>query len=69
MSDTEWKFKEGAEPQGSSDGFWYDISAGGYIDPAKVLDDETQLTAVLSSISTLMDFEEALSDAELLNEF
>ena len=28
----EWKFKEDAERQGSSDGFWYDLVDGGYID-------------------------------------
>ena len=33
-----WKFKENAELQGSTDGFWYDITDGGYIEPELLLD-------------------------------
>ncbi len=68
MAKTEWKFKKDAKPQGSSDGFWYDLN-NGYVNPEGVLDDPVQLAAVQSSISTLADFEEALEEAELLNEF
>ena len=65
----EWKFKDGAKPQGSSDGFWYDLTDGGYLKPEKVLDDPAQLQAVREAVALLRSFEQALEDAELLNEF
>ena len=64
---TDWKFKDSAELQGSSAGLWHDLCEG-YIKPGELLDDEVQLTAVLSSISTLKDFEQALHDADLIIE-
>jgi len=66
---TNWKFKDGVEPQGSSDGFWYDLTRGGYIHPEELLDDKMQLAAVEAAISTLVDFEKAMNEAELINEF
>jgi hypothetical protein len=35
-----WKFNPNVEPQGSSDGFWYDLTSGGYIKPSELLADE-----------------------------
>ena len=63
-----WKFKKGAEPQGSSDGFWYDLTKGGYIDLEKLLEGE-QLERAEKAVALLFDLEESLKDAELLNEF
>ena len=64
-----WKFKKDAEPQGSSDGFWYDITWGGYIKPEEVLDNEEQLSMLQDAVGLVRSFEEALEDAELLREF
>lgn len=65
----EWKFKKNAEPQGSSDGFWYDITWGGYIKPEELLEDPTQLKQLQEAIKLVKSFEKALQDAELINEF
>jgi len=65
----EWRFKENAEPQGSSDGFWYDLTSGGYIRPAEVLKDEKQVEQINDAIKLLQSFEQALEDNNLLNEF
>ena len=65
----EWKFKKDIEPQGSSDGFWYDITDGGYIRPEEILDDEEQVEKVNAAVDLLIDFEEALARADLLNKF
>ena len=64
-----WKFKEGAEPQGGSDGFWYDMTQGGYIRPEELLEDSEQLEKLNKALSTVISFERALEEAELLNEF
>lgn len=65
----EWKFKKNAEKQGSSDGFWYDITSGGYIKPAEVLADKAQLAELNKALETVKSFEEALNDADLIEEF
>ena len=64
-----WKFKKDAEPQGSSDGFWYDLTSGGYINPGAVLEDEEQLKKLNEALEIVESFESALKDNELLNEF
>jgi hypothetical protein len=64
-----WKFKKDAEPQGSSDGFWYDLVDGGYINPDEVLADEEQLKRVKEAINVLSSFQSALEANDLLNEF
>ncbi len=65
----DWKFKEELEPQGSSDGFWYDITVGGYIKPEELLEDEDQLKKLNEAIEIVRSFERALEDNELLNGF
>jgi len=65
----EWKLNLDADPQGSSNDFWYDLTKGGYIKAKDVLTDEEQIKAVNDAISLLASFESALEDAELLNEF
>lgn len=69
MNKIKWKFKKDAEPQGSSDGFWYDLTSGGYISPSAVLEDEEQLKKLNDAIAVVSSFESALEDEELLNEF
>jgi hypothetical protein len=46
MEKNNWKFKEGAEPQGSSNGFWYDITTGGYIKPSSALEEQGQINKI-----------------------
>ena len=64
-----WKFKKDVEPQGSSDGFWYDLTNGGYINPADLLADKKQLKEVLEAIALLKSFKKGIEEANLLNEF
>jgi len=63
-----WKFKKNAEPQGSSNGFWYDLTKGGYIDLHELLAGK-RLEQAEEAVALLRDLEESLREAELLNEF
>jgi len=65
---TQWNFKNAARPQGSSNGFWYDI-ANGYIKPEEVLADPEQVALVRQAQHTLQNFEQAMEAADLINEF
>lgn len=65
----DWKFKEDAEPVGGSDGFWYDLTLGGYIKPKEVLSDEGQIAELEKAIAIVRSFENALESNDLLNEF
>ena len=65
----EWKFKVGAEQQGTSAGFWYDITDGGYIKPDDVLLDKVAVARVQEAVEILKSFEEALEENGLLNGF
>lgn len=65
----DWKFKKDVEPQGSSDGFWYDITWGGYIKPEELLEDPAQLKQLQEAIKLVKGFEKALEKAELIIEF
>ena len=64
-----WQFKKDAEPQGGSDGFWYDLTTGGYIKPELLLIDKKQLDELSKAIQLVRSFEAAMEEAELLNEF
>ena len=64
-----WKFKSDAKPQGSSNGFWYDILDGGYIRPELILSDKSQLKTLNNAIKVVASFEIAMELAELINEF
>jgi len=66
---TRWKFKDDAEPQGSSDGFWYDLTLGGYINLEDVLEDKEQLKAAEDAIQLLSSLEDAMMENGVLNEF
>ena len=50
-----------------TDDFWYDLFEGGYIDPRKVLADESQIEAVENAIKVLQDFRIDLENSELLD--
>lgn len=65
----DWEFKPDAEPQGSSSGFWYDLTLGGYIKPEAVLAEQFQIDMVKEAVAVLRSFEQALEDAGLLQEF
>lgn len=69
MNSIEWKFKKESPMQGSSDGFWYDITDGGYVRPDQVLSDPGQLKKLNDAIEIVESFEKALEKAGLLNEF
>ena len=64
-----WQFKKGLERVGGSDGFWYDITDGGYIQAKDLLEDLFQVRAVEDAIKVLEEFKGALEANELLNEF
>lgn len=64
-----WKFKSNASKQGGSDGFWYDLTDGGYIKPEAVLDDSDQLARLTAAVDLVKSFETALEEADLLEEF
>ena len=63
-----WKFKDDVKPQGSSDGFWYNI-ANGYINVEEVLASEDQMDRVFKALETLQSFEEAMKNEGLIIEF
>ena len=65
----DWKIKKDAEPQGSSNGFWYDLTVGGYIKPEEILEDKNQLEKLEDALVLVRSFEDALKRTELLNEF
>lgn len=53
---------------GTSNGFWYDISDGGYIIPSEVLVDQERAKQLADAIQLLMDWEEELREDEKLND-
>lgn len=62
------KYKD-EETIGTSNGFWYDISSGGYIVPEDVLVDQERAKQLSDAIKLLEDWEEELMDDEKLNDF
>lgn len=65
----DWKLKLDAEPQGSSNGFWYDLTDGGYIHLEQLIEDSEQLQKARDAVLLLHSLEVALANNELLNEF
>ena len=65
----EWDFKKDAEKCGSSDGMWYDLTDGGYINPEELLEYKEQREQLYEAIRCLESFEAALKKANLLEEF
>lgn len=61
-NNTEWKLKEGITLDdvcniNDDDGFWYDITDGGYIDPEDILGDEKQIKKLKEAIKLVRSFE------------
>ena len=69
MNEIKWELDLEAEPQGSSNGFWYDVTDGGYIDLSKLLKNSDQLEMAYNAISLLHSLEVVLNNNTLLNEF
>lgn len=65
----EWKLKENIEKQGSSDGFWYDLTNGGYINIDEILADECQIKELKKAVDLVCSFETMLENNDLLEEF
>jgi len=65
----DWILKDDIEPVGSSNGFWYDLTDGGYIRLEDILADNEQLKQVKEAIETLTSFKDALETNDLINEF
>lgn len=56
----EIKLKDGLEEGtvGGSDGFWYDLTSGGYFDPDEVMADPEQLAEMRKAIALVERLEE-----------
>jgi hypothetical protein len=61
----DFKFKEHAEVVNSSE-LYYDLFEGGYIDPDKLLVDQTQIDLVNEAISIVEDFLSGAEEAGLI---
>lgn len=64
-----WQFKQNVKQQGSSAGFWYDLTMGGYIDLEAVLKNKEDIIKIKEAVNLLESFEKQLEDEDLLNEF
>lgn len=62
-----FKFKEDVDPVSTGEP-WYDLTDGGYIDPAKLLEDADQAELVDNAISTVRDFLDQAFKAGVLEE-
>ena len=65
----QWELNTDAEPQGSSNGFWYDLIDGGYINLVDLIKNSEQLKQAEDAVRTLESLQDALENANLLNEF
>lgn len=64
---TEWKLKEGITLDdicniNDDDGFWYDITDGGYIEPEDILADKEQIEKLKEAIKLVRSFESLYTD-------
>lgn len=64
---TEWKLKENITLDdicniNDDDGFWYDITDGGYIDPEDILADKKQIEKLKEAIKLVRSFESLYTD-------
>ena len=64
-----WTLYVDSAQQGSSDGFWYDLTDGGYINLDKLIEDPIQLSKANDAVNLLLSLENALKKADLLTEF
>lgn len=65
------KYQEGIveEGVGTSNGFWYDLTDGGYIKPEEILTDENRVKELNDAIQLLEDWRSELEEDGVLNEF
>jgi hypothetical protein len=56
------------EPVGTSNGFWYDISDGGYIVPEDILHDQERAKKLNEARDLLEEFKRELEEDEMLND-
>ncbi len=68
-NEIKWSLYVDANPQGSSDGFWYDLTDGGSINLDKLIEDPAQLDKANDAANLLLSLEKALNEADLLNIF
>jgi len=57
------------EPAGTSNGFWYDLTDGGYIIPDEILTDKNRVKELNDAIKLLEDWKDELEEDEMLKEF
>ena len=57
------KFKEGSEIATAD--FWYDLTDGGYIKPAELLEDVSDAKKVTEAIAVLQQFERSAVDQDV----
>lgn len=55
----EFRFKDDVQSI-ECDDFWYDLTDGGYLDPAEVLEDEDQVKQLNDAISLVYEFQQAI---------
>lgn len=65
----DWEFKSDIPDQGTSNGFWYDITDGGYITASEILSNKYQIKSVNDAINLLHNFKDSLMEAEIIEEF
>ena len=46
----------------STGDFWYDLTDGGYLDPAKIIANKNDLKSVLEAIDIIRDFQQSCED-------
>lgn len=65
------KYQEGIREEGvgSSNGFWYDLTDGGYIKPEEILRDKNRVEEIKAAIQLLEDWRDELNEDGVLNEF
>jgi len=56
------KIKESIELSCGSDGFWYDLTMGGYFKPEQVMADEVELEEMKKAIELVCSLEEVYND-------
>lgn len=54
------KIKDGCEASTSE--FWYDLTSGGYLNPAEILEDEEDVKRVNEAIAVLQEFERSCEE-------
>jgi hypothetical protein len=48
--------------QASTNDFWYDLTDGGYLNPAEILQDEKDVKKVIAAVAVLKEFSESCEE-------